>query len=46
VLCPSFYRAELVSNPSAWERWRGRLRSGVIGWLQRRIERRLEGIAA
>lgn len=46
VLCPSFYRAELVSNPSAWERWLGRLRSGVIGWLQRRIERRLEGIAA
>ena len=46
VLCPSFYRAELVSNPSGWERWRGRLRGAIIGWLQRRIERRLEGITA
>jgi indolepyruvate ferredoxin oxidoreductase alpha subunit len=33
VLCPSFYRAELVRNPHDWEvkleRWRGR----VLAWL-------------
>ena len=36
VLCPSFYRAQIVSNPNAWDRWRERLRAAVIGWLQRR----------
>jgi indolepyruvate ferredoxin oxidoreductase alpha subunit len=46
VLCPSFYRAEIINNPSRWDRLRARVRGAVIGWLQRRIERRLEGIAA
>ena len=46
VLCPSFYRAEIINNPSAWDRIKLRLRTAVIGWLQDRIERRLEGIAA
>lgn len=46
VLCPSFYRAEIINNPSAWDRFKLRLRTLVIGWLQSRIERRLEGIAA
>ena len=46
VLCPSFYRAEIINNPSAWDRFKLRLRTSVIGWLQDRIERRLEGIAA
>lgn len=46
VLCPSFYRAEIINNPTAWDRFRLRLRTRVIGWLQNRIERRLEGIAA
>lgn len=36
VLCPSFYKAQIVSNPTAWDRWRERLRGTVIGWLQRR----------
>ena len=36
VLCPSFYRAQIVSNPTAWDKLRQRLRTGVIGWLQRR----------
>jgi indolepyruvate ferredoxin oxidoreductase alpha subunit len=35
VLCPSFYKAQIVSNPSGWDRLRERVRSGVIGWLQR-----------
>ncbi|SFC28442.1 indolepyruvate ferredoxin oxidoreductase alpha subunit [Polaromonas sp. OV174] len=46
VLCPSFYRAEIINNPTAWDRFKLRLRTSVIGWLQNRIERRLEGIAA
>ncbi|MBC7599020.1 MAG: indolepyruvate ferredoxin oxidoreductase subunit alpha [Polaromonas sp.] len=46
VLCPSFYRAEIINNPGAWDRIKLRLRTAVIGWLQDRIERRLEGIAA
>jgi indolepyruvate ferredoxin oxidoreductase, alpha subunit len=36
VLCPSFYRAELISNPTRWDRLRQRVRDVVIGWLQRR----------
>ncbi|MDP1535436.1 MAG: thiamine pyrophosphate-dependent enzyme, partial [Rubrivivax sp.] len=36
VLCPSFYRAQIVSNPGRIDRWRQRLRGAVIGWLQRR----------
>jgi len=46
VLCPSFYRAEIINNPTASDRFKLRLRSAVIGWLQNRIEARLEGIAA
>jgi indolepyruvate ferredoxin oxidoreductase alpha subunit len=40
VLCPSFYRAELVYNPSSWDRFMNGLRSAVIGFFQRRSERR------
>ena len=40
VLCPSFYRASIVNNPSAWDRFKAKLRGAVIGFLQRRIERR------
>ena len=36
VLCPSFYKAQIVSNPTAWDRWRERVRGAVIGWLQGR----------
>jgi len=35
VLCPSFYRARVVSNPSRWDRLRERFRSAVIGRMQR-----------
>jgi indolepyruvate ferredoxin oxidoreductase alpha subunit len=41
VLCPSFYRASIVANPTSWDRMKDRIRSAVIGWLQRRIDRRL-----
>ena len=46
VLCPSFYRAGIVNNPTRWDRIRQRVRGAVIGWLQNRIERRLHGLAA
>jgi indolepyruvate ferredoxin oxidoreductase, alpha subunit len=40
VLCPSFYRAELVYNPSLWDRLLGKVRAAVIGAFQRRSERK------
>jgi indolepyruvate ferredoxin oxidoreductase alpha subunit len=40
VLCPSFYRAELVYNPSSWDRFVAGVRSAVIGFFQRRSERK------
>jgi indolepyruvate ferredoxin oxidoreductase beta subunit len=33
VLCPSFYRADIVSNPTWWERALHGVRRAVIGWL-------------
>jgi indolepyruvate ferredoxin oxidoreductase alpha subunit len=36
VLCPSFYRADIVQNPTGWDRFLFRLRRAVIGGLQRR----------
>jgi indolepyruvate ferredoxin oxidoreductase, alpha subunit len=39
VLCPSFYRATVISNPSAWDRLKARWRARVIGFLQRRLAR-------
>ena len=35
VLCPSFFRAEVVNNPSAWDRLLHGVRSRVIGALAR-----------
>jgi indolepyruvate ferredoxin oxidoreductase alpha subunit len=46
VLCPSFYRAEIINNPTGWDRFKVKLRKWVIGRLQNRIERRLQGISA
>jgi indolepyruvate ferredoxin oxidoreductase alpha subunit len=45
VLCPSFYRAGLVSNPTRWDRLLAGFRQGVIGALQRRRARRLAATA-
>jgi indolepyruvate ferredoxin oxidoreductase alpha subunit len=36
VLCPSFYRAEVIQNASAWDRLMHHLRQAVIGWLSSR----------
>src|SRR5215468_3927994 len=40
VLCPSFYRASIIHNPSVFDRALARVRAFVIGALQRRLERR------
>ena len=40
VLCPSFYKASIINNPSGWDRFKARVRGAVIGFLQRRLERR------
>jgi indolepyruvate ferredoxin oxidoreductase, alpha subunit len=40
VLCPSFYRADVLRNASGWERFKSRIRTTVISFLQRRRERR------
>jgi indolepyruvate ferredoxin oxidoreductase, alpha subunit len=45
VLCPSFYRADIITNPSAWDRLKFRFRTAVIEFLQRRFDRRLARIA-
>jgi indolepyruvate ferredoxin oxidoreductase alpha subunit len=34
ILCPSFYRAEIVQNASAWDRVKAKLRGAVIAALQ------------
>jgi len=36
ILCPSFYQADVVHNPTRFEAWRTKQRSRVIGWLQSR----------
>jgi indolepyruvate ferredoxin oxidoreductase alpha subunit len=33
VLCPSFYRAEVIQNASGWDRFMHRMRRTVISWL-------------
>ncbi len=42
ILCPSFYQADVVHNPTGFEAWRAKQRGKVIGWLQsRRAAKRL-----
>jgi indolepyruvate ferredoxin oxidoreductase alpha subunit len=40
VLCPSFYRASIIANPTRWDRLKDKVRGAVIGWLQRRMDAR------
>lgn len=39
VLCPSFYKAQIIFNPSGLDNFLWDLRQKVIGWLQRRADR-------
>ncbi len=41
VLCPSFYRASIIANPTGWDRFKAKARGAVIGWLQSRLDGRL-----
>lgn len=36
VLCPSFYRADVIHNPTGWDKFLAKVRGAVIGWLQTR----------
>lgn len=48
VLCPSFYQADVVHNPTKFERWRAEKTGQIIAWLQRRRDAkrlRNEGVA-
>ncbi|MCR4265653.1 indolepyruvate ferredoxin oxidoreductase subunit alpha [Nitratireductor sp. ZSWI3] len=40
VLCPSFYRADVVHNPGRWDRFMNGLRRGITSFLQGRREKR------
>lgn len=40
VLCPSFYKAHKVNNPSGWDRFVAGWRRAGVGWLQGRSERK------
>ncbi|RDV03270.1 indolepyruvate ferredoxin oxidoreductase subunit alpha [Undibacter mobilis] len=48
VLCPSFYRADVVHNPTRWDRFKAKVTMAIIGFLQQRRDRRRPafGIAA
>ncbi|HKQ82275.1 MAG TPA: indolepyruvate ferredoxin oxidoreductase subunit alpha [Steroidobacteraceae bacterium] len=39
ALCPSFYRARIIANPTRWERLRTRVADSIINFLQRRDDR-------
>jgi indolepyruvate ferredoxin oxidoreductase alpha subunit len=40
ALCPSFYRADIIHNPTGVDRFLAKMRAAVIGFLQRRRDRR------
>jgi indolepyruvate ferredoxin oxidoreductase alpha subunit len=40
VLCPSFYRADIIYNPSKTDLFMARVRTAVIGFFQRRRQAR------
>lgn len=40
VLCPSFYKAQIIFNPGSMDLFLMRLRQKIIGWLQDRADRR------
>lgn len=40
VLCPSFYQADVIENPTWLDRVAGSVRSSLISWLQRRRDAR------
>ncbi|RZI78458.1 MAG: indolepyruvate ferredoxin oxidoreductase subunit alpha [Variovorax sp.] len=45
VLCPSFYKAQIVSNPSRWDRTRDKVGGAIVRWMQRAEAKRREAYA-
>ena len=45
VLCPSFYRVDVVHNPTVFERIRSSVGSSIISYLQQRAERKRQKYA-
>ena len=46
VLCPSFFRADVIHNPTRWDRAKAKMTMAVIRFLQRRrASRRVQAIA-
>ena len=39
VLCPSFYQADVVFNPSWWDKFKAGVRNAIIGAMQRMDDR-------
>ncbi len=39
VLCPSFARADVISNPGRWDKFKQAARQSIIGRMQNRLER-------
>ena len=46
ILCPSFYKAEVVQNAGTWERLLHRLRGGVIGLMAGKARTPLHAVQA
>ncbi len=46
VLCPSFYRADVIHNPNGWDRFKARVRQPVINYLQQRRQQRAVSFAS
>jgi indolepyruvate ferredoxin oxidoreductase alpha subunit len=43
VLCPSFYRAEVIQNPSSWDRFMNQIQQFCIQMLQGSKSKQIEG---
>jgi indolepyruvate ferredoxin oxidoreductase alpha subunit len=40
VLCPSFFRADVIHNPTRWDKLKSKVTMTIIRHLQRRRDRR------
>ena len=46
ILCPSFYRADVIHNPTRWDRWKSGITMAAISYLQWRRDRRRPSFGA
>ncbi|WP_312797611.1 indolepyruvate ferredoxin oxidoreductase subunit alpha [Tianweitania sp.] len=46
VLCPSFFRADVIHNPTRWDMFKAKISMAVIAFLQRRRAMRRVQVAA